>query len=317
MKFPVRRGGLSALAECPEIAPYINEYGNCTNVPPAPAGAAFVQTPYTDPQALPPGYFMNPVTGQVVDLSQVQQASMYAPGLAPNQNAGFQEAVAAEAEAIAAARGLDAECSVRANSGPSGTLYFTECCLNNVCGFGGEELIRPGGFEIAANEISYMTGQPTPMLQPDPYAVPYVDVYNSPENQLQFQQPLSIIEEPEEQYQAAAVSPPPQTVIYTPPPPTSTQKPSTPPPTSTPPPPPQVQTVYVPQAPVYITSPGGGQTISVPRPSQLDIIGAAAKNILPASAAPQDIKDWADKIPVWAWVAAAAAAYYLTTRRKR
>lgn len=66
-------------------------------------------------------------------------------------NRAAQEAIAAEAERLGAARGLNVECEVDYSSGPQSYLYQTVCSVNgSPFEYGGDLLIRPGGFDSAA-----------------------------------------------------------------------------------------------------------------------------------------------------------------------
>jgi hypothetical protein len=170
--------GLAGLGDdCPSFAQYRLPDGTCSNLPASywgeDTGTRVVQTPYTSPETLPAGYFMNPATGQVEQVPDIAGSSFAERITRPGeleQTAADAQAEGAEAERQGRALGLNVSCQVVPNCDVVGNncRYWSDCTVNGTEGHDAGLLIRPGGWNIASVE----SGALLPATSPQ--AVPFV-----------------------------------------------------------------------------------------------------------------------------------------------
>lgn len=122
--------------------------------PSAPAAPAATPTftPYTSPESLPAGYVQNTVTGAIERLTPVQMQVQAAvnSGQMLIADRALQQSMAIEAQRLARASGIDANCYVMETGGPGGPAW------QSLCRFGDSQelisaqaMLRPGGLNAA------------------------------------------------------------------------------------------------------------------------------------------------------------------------
>jgi len=136
---------------CPTYAPYINSYGNCTNVDP---NSSPVPVYNTGSAPLAPSPYQNPAgyqPGQIYSDPSIVQAQ------------------ATAAEQLAASQGVNLKCVLVQNEGTPGFpgLWTTDCRFPGaVNSYDAGLLLQPGGLRIAQTENAQAINSGLPIIQP-------------------------------------------------------------------------------------------------------------------------------------------------------
>lgn len=168
-----RKRGLGDADSCAAIGlNYDARFGSCTNLDVPKPDAGFVQTPFTSAAGLPANLAMNPATGVIEEQSEIQRmanATRFGPQVTPDRET--QLALAAEAERLGRARGVDVRCEIYAMGDPvfNKAGFSTDCRVNGDPGHNAALLVRSGGMETGVISASYNKGEPlyqVPALTP-------------------------------------------------------------------------------------------------------------------------------------------------------